>query len=59
VIDLLIEGRSSGGVEAACERQHLERDVSAETGVTGTIDMSHATGPEKSGDFVSTDTSTH
>ena len=40
------------------ERQHLERDVPVETRVAGTVDLAHATRPQRRDDLVGTETGT-
>jgi hypothetical protein len=42
------------GVVGKCARQNLERDVAAELGIAGAIDLAHGTGADGVDDFVGT-----
>ena len=40
------------GIAGHLLRQHLDRDVAAEAGITGAVDLPHAAGPEELDDLV-------
>jgi len=48
--------RSPGHAFGIDAGQHLQRDVAVQPRVVGAIDLTHAAGTERAGDFVDTET---
>ena len=48
----LLEPPQAIGIGAGSLRQHLDRDVAPEAGVTGAVDLAHATGAKRGDDLV-------
>ena len=48
---LVLESGAHLRIRREVVRQHLQRDIAAEPGITGTVDLAHATGADRLHDF--------
>jgi hypothetical protein len=52
---LALEARPPGRLVSEARGQHLDRHIALQPGVTGTINFTHASGPEKAENLVRSD----